>query len=73
MYLVYCKLTKEGFKLVRSDPSKKFIKDNDTEADVEEDSDINPKIIEPLYGVELMTNPLQVHIFFPICRIRHFR
>ena len=59
MYLVYSKLTKEGFKLVRSDPNKQFMEDINDEV-VDEDNDINPKIIEPLYGIELMTNPLQV-------------
>ena len=56
MYLVYSKLSRDGFKIVRS--SHEIYKDTKVNhEDIEEDVDTN--MIEPVYGVELMTNPLK--------------
>ena len=52
-YLVYSKLTREGFKLVRTNPEN-ISKDNSDESEDEIDADIEMNMIEPLYGEELV-------------------
>ena len=49
---MYSKLTREGFKLVKSNPDK--IYSDDCEGPAEEtESDIDKNMIEPFYGIEL--------------------
>ena len=53
MFLVYSKLTRDGFKVVRVRPNTSDIPDQSPLPECEE-SDIDPSIIIPLHGAELV-------------------
>ena len=58
MYLVYSKLTREGFKLVRTSQENNVTSDQlPLDVLVCEDDDIDQGLIDPLYGAELFTHP----------------